>query len=189
MLRKGGALLFRWMYWHPCLSWSQASTDKGPKASRLSSTLLNLCLCLWPCLCLWELYVRTDVVVLTNFTTALVTNIFPTTSVLSTCFLFCFSASSKCFYYEQSDENFLYWALFQSWVPCTEHPWAINYFVPYHYNPRLEHHSSVEWFSPEECGENISNNFLFCLKGDAVTAVSGGQDMHLNQVHSLQTTY
>lgn len=160
MLRRGAELLFRWMCWHPYLSWSLggcamlASSDKGPKASYLFSILLNPCLCLQPCLCLWEPYIRTDVVVLTNLTTALVTNSFPT-SVLCMCFLFYFSVSFKCFYHEQSDENFLYWAHFWNWVPRTEHPWAINYFVLYHYKPRIEHNINVEGFSPKECGENM----------------------------------
>lgn len=82
MLRREGPPISRTMCWHLCLSKSMrvyamvASAKKGAKASYLSSFLLNSCLCLWPCLCLWKLYFRTDVMVLTNFTSTLETNRF-----------------------------------------------------------------------------------------------------------------
>ena len=103
---------------------------RGAKAFYLSSFLLNPCLCFWPCLCLWEQCFRTDVMVLTNFTSALETNrFFPATSALRMCVLFYSSLSFKCFYYELGDECIFFWACFQSWVPFVEYPRAINHFV------------------------------------------------------------
>lgn len=73
--------------------------------------------------------------------------IFPT-SVLRMCFLFYSSLSFKCFYYKPGDESFLFWACFQSRVPFVEYPRALNHFVLYDCNPKLEHQGNVEGWLP-----------------------------------------
>lgn len=97
--------------------------------------------------CVWELCFITDVMVLTNFTSALETNSFFLQHLWCACGFYS-SLSFECVCYELGDESLLFRASFQSWVPFVGYPRAVNHFVRYDYNPKWEHRGSVEGWLP-----------------------------------------